>query len=43
MRERENELVLCKDELQECRAQLNEQKALADGYKNALEQVSQEC
>jgi hypothetical protein len=33
----------CKNELQECRAQLIEQKALADGYKDAVEQISWEC
>jgi hypothetical protein len=35
-------LTKCKDDLQECLAQLNEQKTLADGYKDALERISQE-
>ena len=31
------------NELQQCRAQLVEQKALADGYKDASESIVQEC
>ena len=42
IKEREDELVMCKGQLHLCRAQLNKQKELADGYKDVFLRVSKE-